>query len=292
MRKNSMATFAFTDIHGCKRLYDAIIKYCMESDPNCTIVFTGDACDRGEDGYAIMKDLLARENVVYLKGNHEDMFIKAARAFRTYCEEERYYQSYSSERIKGRLKRVAQYNEDIKLCIYNGGASTILAWAEDGFNMHFVNQIAKLPLVYSYDQIDFSHAGGVFPSFKRIKENDNPDEYDIENILWDRHSFGFAWENDRLLVHGHTPVIHMPARYSKVQPDLKLMDLRPALYRGNIDERFNGFKLNLDMGTFASGLAFVFNCDSKEVIGFYDDKIINKESDKEIQNICKYKVEA
>ena len=84
----------------------------------------------------------------------------------------------------------------------------------------------------------------------------------------------------------------MPARYSNVKPDLKLMDLRPALYRGNIDERFNGFKLNLDMGTFASGLAFVFNCDSKEVIGFYDDKIINKESDKEIQNICKYKVEA
>ena len=66
--------FTFGDIHGMYDLYKAIMDYCNEQDPEATIVFLGDACDRGKDGYRIMKDLLNHSNVVYLKGNHEDMY--------------------------------------------------------------------------------------------------------------------------------------------------------------------------------------------------------------------------
>ena len=50
--------FCFTDIHGVRPLYDAIMNYCNEQDPEATIIFCGDAMDRGYDGYAIMKELL------------------------------------------------------------------------------------------------------------------------------------------------------------------------------------------------------------------------------------------
>ena len=70
--------FFFTDIHGMYDLYRAIMDFCNEQDSEATIIFGGDACDRGRDGYKIMKELLANPRVVYLKGNHEDLFVKAA----------------------------------------------------------------------------------------------------------------------------------------------------------------------------------------------------------------------
>lgn len=70
--------FYFTDIHGMYDLYRAIMDYCNEQDPEAMIIFGGDACDRGKDGYKIMKELLDNPQVLYLKGNHEDLFVHAA----------------------------------------------------------------------------------------------------------------------------------------------------------------------------------------------------------------------
>ena len=42
--------FFFTDIHGMGCLYDTIMNYCLKEDPECMIIFGGDACDRGPDG--------------------------------------------------------------------------------------------------------------------------------------------------------------------------------------------------------------------------------------------------
>ena len=70
--------FYFTDVHGCYDLYRAAIDYCFKQDPECMIVYGGDACDRGTSGYQIMKELLDNPRVVYLKGNHEDLFVRAA----------------------------------------------------------------------------------------------------------------------------------------------------------------------------------------------------------------------
>lgn len=63
--------YFFTDIHGQKNLFDAMYDWCLRQDPECTIVYGGDACDRGNDGYEIMKKLIASPQVIYLKGNHE-----------------------------------------------------------------------------------------------------------------------------------------------------------------------------------------------------------------------------
>ena len=46
--------FFFTDIHGMYDLYRAIMDFCNEQDPEAMIIFGGDACDRGKDGYKIM----------------------------------------------------------------------------------------------------------------------------------------------------------------------------------------------------------------------------------------------
>ncbi len=78
--------FFFTDIHGMYDLYRAIMNYCNEQDPEAMIIFGGDACDRGRHGYKIMKELLDNPYVVYLRGNHEEMFCNAAREIKEQFE--------------------------------------------------------------------------------------------------------------------------------------------------------------------------------------------------------------
>jgi serine/threonine protein phosphatase 1 len=71
-----MKHYVMSDIHGMGSLFDEVMSFLNEQD-EYQLIFLGDACDRGTDGYRIMKSLLENPNVIYLKGNHEDLFVKA-----------------------------------------------------------------------------------------------------------------------------------------------------------------------------------------------------------------------
>ena len=65
-----MAVWVTTDLHGNYTLWEQIKNFLKEDD---TLIFLGDAIDRGSRGFEIFKELLEDERVVFLKGNHEDM---------------------------------------------------------------------------------------------------------------------------------------------------------------------------------------------------------------------------
>ncbi|HWP59472.1 MAG TPA: metallophosphoesterase family protein [Candidatus Acidoferrales bacterium] len=74
-----MKCYVIGDIHGCADE----LKWMVESlplAPNDRIVFLGDYIDRGPDSKAVVAYLLslkeqASQEVIFLKGNHEDMFL-------------------------------------------------------------------------------------------------------------------------------------------------------------------------------------------------------------------------
>ena len=68
--------YVFSDLHGQGKLWEQI-KNFKAKDPSIGLVYLGDACDRGPDGYKIMKEMLAMPNVIYLMGNHEDLFVRS-----------------------------------------------------------------------------------------------------------------------------------------------------------------------------------------------------------------------
>ena len=77
--------FYFTDVHGQYELYKAAMDYCLIRDPEATIIFGGDAADRGKNGYQIIKELINNPYVIYLKGNHEEIFTNSAREIIGHC---------------------------------------------------------------------------------------------------------------------------------------------------------------------------------------------------------------
>lgn len=255
--------FFFTDIHGCRPLFDAIMKYCKEQDEEASIIFGGDACDRGADGYSIMKDLLDNPKVVYLKGNHEDLFVKAAKQIR----EEFNFIDADKEYIQNTLLRSGRKTILVYESLLNGGLSTLVDWIIDGMPMDFVEKIDKLPLTFVYGKCDFSHAAAMPQTFQSVYtaeyEGRQPNEWDIESILWSRTTLNYGWTPNRIAVFGHTPVVYLP-EYTNV----KFLKTQPIYYYVSTVPTLTGAKLDMDTGAAFTNKAFVLNVLTMKAQGF------------------------
>lgn len=274
--------FYFTDVHGIYELYRAVMDYCNEQDSEATIIFGGDACDRGPDGYKIMNELLDNSYVIYLKGNHEDMFVKAARFIK-----QDYNEAITKENIHAYLYSLQVrdfYGFAVQDCLYNGGYSTIEAWMLDGMPEKFVDKIATLPLTFSYNNLDFCHAGSSYKIFKAVAdaeyENDFPDKEDAEDVIWDRNYLGFGWAPNRIAVFGHTPVFYLASKY--YGKDKSYANAHPCKYYGNIDERLTGEKIDMDVGSNTNGKIYVLNCLTMKAQGFKDLDFENDEKENHV----------
>ena len=70
--RTKMSTYVCGDVHGQKRLFDAVLERVGFS-PDDELVVIGDAIDRGPDGIGILKFLMETPNAKCLLGNHELM---------------------------------------------------------------------------------------------------------------------------------------------------------------------------------------------------------------------------
>lgn len=200
-------TFSMTDIHG---RYDLLLKalYAInQTYPDCPdrkFVFCGDYVDRGPQSAEVVQhimDMSESEEVVALRGNHEDMFVE--------------YVLGSSQ------NRVAR-----QMFESNGGLQTIASYDRwNGANPSLVMKrhalwMQSLPYWHRDEKRLFIHAG-MWPG-KRI-EDQQP-----EVLAWMRSRDFFNATRLELgyhVVHGHTPA-HDTKR-------LDAVELTPA--RTNLD---------------------------------------------------------
>ncbi|MBC8246022.1 MAG: serine/threonine protein phosphatase [Deltaproteobacteria bacterium] len=171
--------FAIGDIHGC---YDKLVSLLEKSDIDFaedTLVFIGDYVDRGPSPYETVSHLVAlkkqHENIVFLKGNHEDMlekYLAGADRF-TY--------------------------------LMNGGQITL-----DGYLAHkkkpgefpvpqdHLDFYKSLVLYYETDSYLFVHAG--------LRNKIPLDRQDEHDMLWIRSEFIRSdYDFGKQVVFGHTP---------------------------------------------------------------------------------------
>lgn len=274
--------FCFTDVHGMYDLYKAVMNYCIEQDPECSILYLGDACDRGPSGYRIMKELLDNPKVLYLKGNHEDMFVHAAWAI------ERTYHSAIDEDSISKYLLDCEFHDwadhAIRLSLYNGGYSTLHDWMLDGMPSEFINKINDLPLTFSYENLDFCHAGGNYKAFQQVSLNEYKgepvDKDDMEMLIWDRNYLGQGWMLNRTCIFGHTPTNYLAAKY--YGKDKSTANIHPCAYYATLDDKWTGRKIDMDTAAVFSGKAYVLNCLTMKAQGF---KIVDIEEKKNVKKI-------
>ena len=280
--------FYFTDVHGQWDLYAAMKAYAFQ-DKKSKIIYGGDACDRGLYGYKIMKDMLSCPRIIYLKGNHEDIFVKSARAILN--KPSLFKKNKTSKEVKHKVEEFAFENKYVYMSYRNQGIMTLVDWIMDGASVNFINKIEALPVVYSYNNLDFTHACPMPKSFELVKIGGSGLEIAaaIDKCLWDRDHQSWGWTENRINVCGHTPVSFL---HSKVYiEDTDPTTLRPFMWQGIVaKDKFPGYRLDMDTGMFFSGRGFILNCDTFEVIGFRDPKIGNMNSQDPVIEIEKYKI--
>ena len=180
---NQQKYVAIGDIHGCAASFRALMDK-LEADnllDDRVIVFVGDYIDRGPSSKEVIVDLLVlreKHECVFLRGNHEQMMIKA-------------------------------FDRDaISTWMLNGGEPTMKSYGE---NLEFSNiPSAHMEFIHrTFMYLDtedyfFVHAGA--DPKKTIEENINHPNADLY-FLWRRdHLQVMKTEWEKKVVFGHTPM--------------------------------------------------------------------------------------
>lgn len=179
---DDLITFAIGDIHGCFEKLAKLVAACTSAGAGRRIrfVFIGDYVDRGPDSSRVLEFLIERQlreenRFVCLKGNHDDMLMRAA------CED--------------------RTDSDLMNWWANGGEQTLDSYGVNDPCDLPANHLAwleSLPMTFVDQQRIFVHAG--------IRPGIPIQDQAKEDLLWIREPF-LTSEVDQgaFVVHGHTP---------------------------------------------------------------------------------------
>ncbi len=184
--------FAIGDIHGC---LDKLLKLMSQIGADFdrdAFVFMGDYIDRGSDSFGVIEYLINLkkrcQDVVFLKGNHEDMLEK-----------------YLS-------------GPDKYTYLANGGWETLNSYMEQSLSdkpsipSTHLRFFDSLDLFYETDAYIFVHAG--------LRENISLGMQDPNDLLWIRNEFILSdYDFGKQVVFGHTPFLEPLVRPNKIGID-------------------------------------------------------------------------
>ena len=228
-----MARYIFSDIHGRLDLFE---KICNFINPEDELYCLGDCGDRGPHPWATIKAVLTHPQVkVYLKGNHEDMLIKAF----------------------DEVNNQDHFGGEYSLLCYNGGSETFYGLMEELYPNDWIAKLRKLPTMAAVnndkgDTVLLSHAG-------YTPGGNIPTPFDA---MWDRNHFHDKWPegfDNTVVIHGHTPIPYLQQE--------------GIVVKRNKLSYCNGHKIDIDLGAYSSGMVALINLDTYQIHTIIDDEL-------------------
>jgi len=228
-----MARYAFSDLHGRLDLFKRI---CDFIQPDDELYCLGDCGDRGPQSWETIKAVLTHPQVHYLKGNHEDMLVKA------YFD----YQKYD------------YYTDAYYLLCYNGGIETFIGLINEPYAKDWAIKLKELPNIATIknnkgDIVIMSHAGYTPGGPVPVEED----------LLWDRSHFYDPFPEEKfpntVMIHGHTPMSYM------IGDGVTGIDPKTLAYD-------NGHKIDIDSGAVNTGIAILIDLDTYEIHKIYGEE--------------------
>lgn len=188
-------TYVLSDPHGEYQKYKKMLKLINFSEED-TLYILGDICDRGGESARIYLDVMARENVFVIKGNHEEM----AQEHLGYLLEKYHGQGIDTSRL------LAEF--DLWLWFENGGENTVKTLFDESEEdrLRILEFIKSLPYYLTVD-VKGKHYMMVHGGLGDFREGDRIEGVKCSDLVWSRPEFDrryFEDENTFLIV-GHTP---------------------------------------------------------------------------------------
>lgn len=204
--------YIISDIHGCYEEYRELLEKIHFSE-NDLLYVLGDAMDRGPEPIRVIQDMMARDNVIYLVGNHDYMMLRTLKKLAVEITEENcethlttedllncYYWIQDGGRTTSDQFRILPRDGQQEILDYVGNALLYEVLEERGRELILV------------------HAG-----IRGFEEEKDLDDYDIFDFIYERADYGRRYYQDphKILVTGHTPTL-------LIHPDGQ-----PLVYQGN-----------------------------------------------------------
>ena len=183
------------EIHGCLDKITTLFSIFKNNiNDDDILIFLGDYIDRGKYSYEVIEFLISisglYDNTVFLKGNHEDMFLK-------YIHGEDKYDMFLNN---GGGMTISSYRRNLK--------SSIISQEHMDF-------FCDLKSYYEGDNFIAVHAG-LNPKIDNITQ-----QYE-EDILWIRNEFYTSQKRwGKTIIFGHTPTIYLAGRSVDIYFDNK-----------------------------------------------------------------------
>ncbi len=172
-------TFAIGDIHGClDKLEDLLNK--IDPGAKDTLIFLGDYIDRGNAPAGVIDllvELSSNTNCIFLKGNHEDMFLE-----------------------------FLEFGTNRAIYFANGGEATVKAYLGASSSNNLLEAIpdshkkffSQLRLYHEDNKYIYVHAG-IRPGLPMHRQNQ-------QDLIWIRDEFIYTPTGmDKKIIFGHTP---------------------------------------------------------------------------------------
>ena len=225
--------YAIGDIHGQFPALENIYKrihFDLNARPvqNYRIVVLGDIIDRGEFSRHVVDFLMARqrtEPITVLRGNHEDMLLRAL-ASPEYLLEWRKY---------GGLETMLSFRVDMSGLMKGRDIESTHASFVEKFGQERVAYLRSLPYSMHSGDYFFCHAG--------IRPNRAIAEQDLNDLIWIRDEFlTSSQQHEKFIIHGHTPVERIDLRTNRLNLDTGAYltgRLTCAVFEGNTASIFD-----------------------------------------------------
>ncbi len=190
-------TYVMSDLHGMYEKYIQMLDVIGFSDED-TLIINGDICDRGPRAAEIYLDVMNRDNVTVIKGNHEVM---------AEIDLERLYEEFRGYSIE------VMYligRRDLWTWFNNGGDRTVksISYETEEDRYRILDFIKSLPLYKIITVCDKRYVivhGGLGNFTEGMTVEDVPPH----DLLWTRPNFDDSYMDDgnTYLIVGHTPTL-------------------------------------------------------------------------------------
>ena len=193
--------YVMSDLHGCYEEYLKALE-TIEFSSEDTLYVLGDVVDRGKEPIRLLQDMMTRENVFPIIGNHDYM---AMRVLRKLCVE------ITEENVENHLNM-----EDMEAYYH---------WMQDGGHVT-LEQFKALSYEDKLDILDYMDEFALYEELEvngreyllvhaglePFDPNKDLDDYGLQ-MIFKRCNYDRQYFDDKYVVTGHTPTVMIDKDY-------------------------------------------------------------------------------
>lgn len=183
---------AISDIHGEIDLFEQLLEKVQYNPMNDQLILLGDYVDRGPNAKAVLTKVISLqgEGAIVLKGNHEDMMIKALTT-----DDERAWKHWAVR--NGGDYTLRSYGFKDTAFSINDEQAFKKPFLHDETMATHVNFLQSLHPLIEYKDYIFVHAG--------IDPQQAIEKTDPYQLMWIRQAFHDHYQGEQTIIFGHTP---------------------------------------------------------------------------------------